>query len=363
MSDKKITILYLDDEENNLTSFKAAFRREYKIFTTTTAQEAVRILSDNEIHIVISDQKMPNISGVEFFELIVQDFPEPIRMLLTGYADIEAVIDAINKGQVYRYIAKPWNETELQMTINNAYETFVSRRQLKKKNEELEKAYNELEKFVYSASHDLRAPLVSVLGVIKLARAESPDAKSMEYLEMIEQSVGKLDGFVQNIINYYQNRKKEEIIVPINFDSLADEVMSHHSHAEGASVVEFRKTIAQANDFQSDEMRLKMILNNLVSNAIKYRDESKEKPFFELSVEADSENARVIISDNGIGIESEHAGRIFDMFYRSTDNNSLGTGIGLYIVKEAVEKLGGTISAESQPGEGAQFIVEIPNRS
>ncbi|NNE56276.1 MAG: response regulator, partial [Flavobacteriales bacterium] len=125
MSDKKITILYLDDEENNLNSFKAAFRRDYNIFTTTTAQEAVKVLSDHTVHVVISDQKMPNISGVEFFELIVQDFPDPIRMLLTGYADIEAVIDAINKGQVYRYIGKPWNETELKMNIENAYEVYT----------------------------------------------------------------------------------------------------------------------------------------------------------------------------------------------------------------------------------------------
>ncbi|MGB1033162.1 MAG: response regulator, partial [Flavobacteriales bacterium] len=122
--EEKTRILYLDDEEHNLTSFKAAFRREYKIFTTTSPNEAVQILEENDIQIVISDQKMPNLSGVEFFELINPDFPEPIRMLLTGYADIEAVIDAINKGQVFKYVSKPWNETELKITIDNACELF-----------------------------------------------------------------------------------------------------------------------------------------------------------------------------------------------------------------------------------------------
>lgn len=362
MRPDKIRILYLDDEENNLTSFKAAFRRDYKIFTTTTAQEAVQILTDNEIHIVISDQKMPNISGVEFFELIVPDFPDPIRMLLTGYADIEAVIDAINKGQVYRYIAKPWNEQELKMTIENAYDVYVTRRQINEKNEALEKAYTELEKFVYSASHDLRAPLVSILGVIKLARAENPDGASMEYFQMIEKSVNKLDSFVQNIIHYYQNLKKGEIISAINWDTLTAEVFEHYAHYEGASEVEFKNTIHQPGEFNSDELRLKMILKNLVSNAIKYRDPNKPDQYLELRVDCQDDKAIIEVSDNGKGIDRDSIGKIFDMFYRSNED-SVSTGIGLYIVKEAIDKLGGTIEASSEPGQGAKFVVEIPNRS
>ena len=362
MSPHKIQILYLDDEENNLTSFKAAFRRDYKIFTTTTAQEAVQILTDNEINIVISDQKMPNISGVEFFELIVPDFPEPIRMLLTGYADIEAVIDAINKGQVYRYIAKPWNEQELKMTIENAYDVFLTRQQINEKNEALEKAYTELEKFVYSASHDLRAPLVSILGVIKLARAENPDSQSMQYFQMIEKNVNRLDSFVQNIIHYYQNLKNGEIISAINFDNLFMEVLEHYAHYDGASEMEFKRTVNQPGVFNSDELRLKMILNNLVSNAIKYRDPNKSDQNVHLIVNCQSDKAVIEISDNGQGIDRDSIGQIFDMFFRRSEHN-VSTGIGLYIVKEAVEKLCGTVEVSSEPGQGAKFVVEIPNRS
>lgn len=362
MRPDKIRILYLDDEENNLTSFKAAFRRDYKIFTTTTAQEAVQILADNEIHIVISDQKMPNISGVEFFELIVPDFPDPIRMLLTGYADIEAVIDAINKGQVYRYIAKPWNEQELKMTIENAFDVFATRQQINEKNEALEKAHTELEKFVYSASHDLRAPLVSVLGIIKLARAENPDNQSMQYFQMIEKSVNKLDSFVQNIIHYYQNLKKGEIISAINFESLFAEVMEHYAHCDGADQVEFKHSVSQSTEFNSDAMRLKMILNNLVSNAIKYRDPNKPNQFFNLTVDCLPDKAVIEVTDNGQGIDRDSIGEIFDMFYHK-GSDDVSTGIGLYIVKEAVEKLEGKVSASSEPGQGAKFVVEIPNRS
>lgn len=361
MSEKKISVLYLDDEEHNLTSFKAAFRRDFNVFITTDAGEAVQILGDNDIHVVISDQKMPNLSGVEFFELIIPDFPEPVRMLLTGYADIEAVIDAINKGQVYRYIAKPWNEQELKMTIENAYELYDSRREIREKNEELQKAYNELEKFVYSASHDLRAPLVSILGVLKVARAESIDGTAREYFSMIERTVGKLDIFVQNIINYYQNIKQGELISSIDFDLLVDEVVEHYRYFEGADNIEIEKVVNQPRSVHLDELRLKMILNNLISNAIKYRDTEKPSQWVKVHVDVTDENVNMIIEDNGTGIAREEQKKVFEMFYRSSVNH-LGTGLGLYIVKEATERMNGKIQVQSEAGKGSRFEVSIPNR-
>ncbi len=361
MPQEKIRVLYLDDEENNLISFKAAFRRDFEVFTTMSANEAVQILSDNEIHVAISDQKMPNISGVEFFELIVPDFPEPTRMLLTGYADIEAVIDAINKGQVFRYIPKPWNEQELRITIMNAYELYASRQALKKKNEDLEKALGELEKFVYSASHDLRAPLVSILGVVKVARAENIGGTAGEYFGMIEKSVKRLDGFVQNIISYYQNRKQGEVLADIQADILLDEVIEHCRYFDGAEKINIQKSAAQTGPIRLDELRLKMILNNLISNAIKYADLTKEQPFLKLAIEANEKVVRLTVEDNGQGINREDQKKVFDMFFRSSDSK-LGSGIGLYIVKEAADKMGGKINLTSELKQGTKFEIELPNR-
>lgn len=122
-----IHVLYIDDEEHNLTSFRAAFRRTFQVFVTTEPSEAVRILEENPIEVVISDQKMPTLSGVEFFELIMPEHPNPVRMLLTGHADIDAVIDAINKGQIYKYISKPWNEAELKRLVEEASELYQFR--------------------------------------------------------------------------------------------------------------------------------------------------------------------------------------------------------------------------------------------
>ena len=119
-----INVLFVDDEVNNLHSFRASFRRVYNIFTAESAEDGRKILMENNIHIIISDQRMPQMTGIEFFESILTEFPDPIRILLTGYADINAVIDAINKGQVYKYFSKPWDEEELKLNIDKAYELY-----------------------------------------------------------------------------------------------------------------------------------------------------------------------------------------------------------------------------------------------
>ena len=128
MEKEKIHILYVDDETNNLVAFKANFRRDYEIFTAESAEEGMKILRNNHIHIIITDQRMPVKTGVEFLEEVIKVFTDPIRILLTGYSDIQVVIDAINKGQVFRYLMKPFNELELKVAINNASEIYFLRK-------------------------------------------------------------------------------------------------------------------------------------------------------------------------------------------------------------------------------------------
>jgi response regulator RpfG family c-di-GMP phosphodiesterase len=129
MADNEINILYVDDEENNLVSFKATFRVKYKIFTAIGGEEAIKIMEANHIHIVITDQRMPGMTGVEFLEKILEKFPEPMRILLTGYADLNAVIDAVNKGKIFHYLSKPWNEAELDDTIQRAFAVYKKRKE------------------------------------------------------------------------------------------------------------------------------------------------------------------------------------------------------------------------------------------
>ena len=124
MKKEKISILYVDDEMNNLISFKAVFRIKYNILTAISGEEAIKILRNNTVNIIITDQRMPQMTGVEFLESILNEYPDPIRILITGYADMNAVIDAINKGKIFHYLTKPWNEEELDMTILRAYDVY-----------------------------------------------------------------------------------------------------------------------------------------------------------------------------------------------------------------------------------------------
>lgn len=137
MAENKINILYVDDEENNLVSLKAAFRLKYKIHTAINAEEARKILDTYPIEIIITDQRMPNTTGVEFLESILEKYPDPMRILLTGYSDLNAVIDAVNKGKIFHYLTKPWNEEELETTIRRAYDVYCLRRDEKELTEKL----------------------------------------------------------------------------------------------------------------------------------------------------------------------------------------------------------------------------------
>jgi len=142
---KKINILYVDDEENNLLSFKATFRIKHHVLTALSGGEALKILANNQVDIIITDQRMPEMTGVTFLEKVLENFPDPMRILLTGYADMSAVVDAVNKGKIFHYVTKPWNEEELELTINRAYAKYLEKAQLKEMNEKLEGSNDQLE--------------------------------------------------------------------------------------------------------------------------------------------------------------------------------------------------------------------------
>lgn len=143
--EEKITVLYVDDEKHNLLSFKASFRRDFNVLTAESGAEGLEIFRKEKVNVIITDQRMPEMTGIELLVEINKIDPEPIRILLTGYSDINAVIDSINKGQVYRYLNKPWQEEELKSTIKNAFEVFHLRKENKELIAKLERANDQLE--------------------------------------------------------------------------------------------------------------------------------------------------------------------------------------------------------------------------
>lgn len=356
--EKKISVLYVDDEEDNLQSFKAAFRRNYEVFTALSAAEGLSILNEHLVHVIIADQRMPQSTGVEFFDIVRLAHPAPIRILLTGYTDVEIIIDAINKGQIYRYIKKPWDFLELSSCLKNAYEVYDTKAQLKNKIFELEKTNEELNKFVYSTSHDLRSPLASIMGVLNLAKMEGSVTDPNGYMGMIESCVKKMDFFILKLIEYYKNVRIEEAIANIDFTALVQDSIDL-CRMQNRYIV-FNVTINQPCTFRSDAFRISVILNNLISNAVKYQKPGEANPFVKLVVNVTEKEANILIEDNGVGIIENHLNNVFKMFFRS-NYTVTGLGIGLYIVKEALSRIGGEISVQSVHEVGTSFTLRIPN--
>lgn len=145
MADKKINILYIDDEENNLVAFKAAFRLKYNVTTAISAEEAMKILETKPVEIIITDQRMPEMTGVEFLEKIIEKYIDPMRILLTGYADLSAMVDAVNKGKIFHYLSKPWKEEEIESTVERAFEVYKKNLEIKVMNEKLGISNEQLE--------------------------------------------------------------------------------------------------------------------------------------------------------------------------------------------------------------------------
>ena len=227
------------------------------------------------------------------------------------------------------------------------------------KNIHLEKTNAELDRFLYSTSHDLRSPLSSIKGLVNIARMETVDEKLQRYFSMMIDRVDKLDFFIKDIIDYSKNARTDVRTEPVDFNVLLQEVTDNLKYIEGAESIQFENNVALPHALNADKNRLSVVLNNLLANAIKYHDPYKEKQWIEVQVSNSNGTLKVRVSDNGMGIDPEHHHKIFDMFYRGTFH-SKGSGLGLYIVKETIAKMKGTIGVESVPGKGSSFLITLP---
>ena len=232
---------------------------------------------------------------------------------------------------------------------------------LQKSNQELSKRNTELDNFVYSVSHDLRAPIASVLGLINLAKKDRDVAMKDTYLEMINNSALQQDHFIKEILDQSRNSRLEVKREEILFEPIIDETFSQLSFATPTGKgVEKIVSVQQTKPFYCDRWRLKVILNNVISNAIRYRN--GRDPVIKVNVDVTDSGASVSIEDNGKGIAREHLKNVCRMFYRATDDGA-GSGLGLYIVKEAVDKLNGSMKIDSVEGKGTTVQLLIPEVS
>lgn len=230
---------------------------------------------------------------------------------------------------------------------------------LEDERQKLKKTNQELDSFLYSVSHDLRAPIASILGLTHLAKLETTDPKVEPYISMIEQRIKKLDAVIGDILQLSRSAKAELKMEWVDFNNLMAEIISDIKFNQGADKIQVRYNSNPDHAIVSDRAQLKIILSNLVSNAIKYHRLNQDEPFVKVLFQKNETMVVITVSDNGEGIAPDNQDKIFEMFYRAS-TNSEGTGLGLYIVKEAIHKLNGKIEVESRLRVGSTFTVTIP---
>ena len=245
-------------------------------------------------------------------------------------------------------------------SIIDIHDRKIAEQQLLDKNLELEKTNEELDSFVYRASHDMRAPLSTLLGLLNLAKLTNKEKELGEYHELMTNRINTMDGFIKEITDYSRNARLEVVTDTVNILQLVEEVKESFAFLANESKVDFKIKIDPDLTIQADKARLKVVLNNLVFNAIKYHDISKSKRFLKVEASVDKRYTLIRIIDNGIGISPDYQQNIFEMFFRATERSE-GSGLGLYIVKETLDRLRGSVTCQSEENLGSTFEVCIPN--
>ncbi len=355
---EKARILVLDDEENNLFSFKTAFRKQYLVDVALTPKEAFDFLESNSYQIIVSDQRMPEISGIDFLCEVKERFPQAIRILMTAFEEAKPIVKAINEGLIFYYVNKPWQETQLELVLQKALEKYNFDAKFETSNLALKKAYHELDRLVYSASHDLRGPLTSILGLSNLLIEEGINAKAEQYVSLIQESSNKLLTMLSSLQDFSILHKPMAEPENCNVKSQIEDVWNKVQEEEKVKNVKLYFTDYKVTNVCCNTLLLKLALHKILQNAVHFQGPNNTNASIEIRVENKSGILLIAVKDNGMGVKGIQVEQLFHMFFRGSEH-SKGAGLGLYIAREAIEKLNGKISIHSEIG--TEVTIEIPN--
>jgi len=386
--DEKIkkTILYIDDEPENLIGFKYTFREDFTIFLANSAREGFKALKENNIKIIVCDQRMPEMTGVEFFEKTALEYPDIVRILLTGYTNIQDIINAINKGQIYRYLSKPWNNDELKLAIENGLKLYNLQEENKILIEELQKMNKQLEvakniaidsdklksAFIANISHEIRTPLNAIIGLSTIVSSNSIDyEQKSEYINLIEENAHQLLSVFDEVFFLSKLESAEIAVEKSEFEitGLLSDLYENFRNSElllkklNVRLICKFCNLVSSEILITDRYKLHKLLYNLINNAIKYTEKGYIEYGYTIIVnEKNEKQIQFYVKDTGIGIHQNEFDKIFERFIKIEHKDSyfVGTGLGLTISKKLSEILGGTIYLTSEVDKGTTFFVQMP---
>jgi signal transduction histidine kinase len=380
------TVLVVDDEPEVLHSVHDLLRINYQVVTCKSGTEAIEYLKANpDVAVILSDQRMPGMTGVEVLHQAQAIRPETTRLLFTAYADIHAVIDAINQGHAFRYITKPWEPEELEAVIRQAVERhdlIVERNrlmaELQATNAKLAEANRLKGVFLEVASHELNTPVTVVLGLTdlwKMSQASTAGGAERQWVERINAAAQRLARTVHRMFKLVQNKEFGQTLglESVDLEPLIGQAVEQLTPYLEARSQEVRVTVEPGlGQIDADPSKLMDILMNLIANAIKFTPDRGTIRIEAETLEGDPEWVRVGVHDEGVGVHPSEKQYLFEPFFTGFDTlhhssgdyqfGKRGIGLGLCLVKTFVELHGGRVEVQSEPDRGSTFAFLLPRR-
>ena len=348
------TILVVDDEKDIVDSLERQFRKEYKVLKATTGIEALRLLQNEKVKVIISDQRMPEMTGVQLFERAQKIQPGAIRMLLTGYTDVASVISAVNTGQIYRYITKPWDPSDLDITVKKAIETYDLRSELFDKNQKLQLALTELKTldeakshFMLLIGHELKTPLTTISSFTDLLREEKLGGDSEKYLLRITQGVNRLQEIVFDVLDVL-SAETDTLSIKKKSHRLSEVIDSGISELEAVAM---KRELTILSDLKKeigyfDAGLVSKVFKKILHNALKFATTGSE---IVVGVENQKDSLFIFVENKGPGIPQERIDQIQKPFTLDEDimHHSQGLGLGLSVCQSLLKRHGSLLTIDS----------------
>ncbi|MFT3766371.1 MAG: hybrid sensor histidine kinase/response regulator [Minicystis sp.] len=362
-------LLVVDDEVETLRALRRELHRDYEVYTAESADEALRLLRERPIQVVITDQRMPGTTGTELLSAVQREFPDKVRLLLTAYADLNAVIAAINEGGVHRYLTKPWDRNELSLTVRDAFHRYrleeENRRlvaDLRRANQELAELDGLRRDLVSMAAHDLRNMLGVIQGFSSLLRNGGAE-RQRHYLQRLDESAGAVVQMLNDLLDSAAiSREGFRLDVrDTDFPALVARVVGACEPSARQKAVCIDADLSSAPErVPCNPSRVERVLGNLLHNALRASPRAGTVSVFARRIEG---SICVSVKDQGPGIRPEDRDKVFLKHWRAVPKDGGGErnlGLGLSICKVFVERHGGTIGVESEPGRGSTFWFTLP---
>ncbi len=365
---RRYPILYIDDEVENLEAFQDEFEDYFTIHTAPTGEEGLNLLTREPIALVLADQRMPVMSGVEVLEQTQQVDPRILRILITAYADIEVVIDSINKGNVYRYFKKPWEHEDIRTGVMRGIEHYHSARERERlqaeKIENMKKMVRSnrlaaVGTMVSGLVHEIRNPMVAIQSFLQLMPRKMEDKEFLSrYVRIAQGEADRIEKLLENMLSFA--RPARPVLRLCDMNELVDRTMQLLEFQARRTKIKltFQKDPSLPMAF-TDPNQMTQVLQNLGMNALQAMERSGELTFRTYLAEGRQEGPRVAleIRDTGPGIPADYLDKVFDPFFTTKDE---GTGLGLSISYQIVNEHRGMLEVTSLPGEGTTFTITLP---